>query len=68
MKEIEIIIDEETGEIQLETMCGITGISCEEILDKLQEAMQAQEISHEDKPERYEPVKITEKQAQKRSI
>ena len=38
MKEIEIIIDEETGEIQIETMCGITGISCEEILDKLQEA------------------------------
>jgi hypothetical protein len=64
MKEIEIEIDEKTGEIKMETL-GIKGNECEEILNKLQKELQAETILVTDKPEKAMKELIVNKTKQK---
>jgi len=63
MKEIEVEIDIETGEIIFETK-NFKGKSCEDILNQIQKAIDAEEISHKDKPEKIQKEKITIKPKQ----
>ena len=50
-REIEIVIDETTGEIEMETL-GFKGKECENVLDKLQSALRAEKLKQTDKPEK----------------
>jgi len=63
MKEIEVEIDIETGEIIFETKL-FKGKSCEDILDQIQKSIDAEEISHKDKPEKIQKEKINIKSKQ----
>lgn len=63
MKEIEIEIDEKTGEIKVETL-GFKGKECEEVLEKLQKELQAVLIQKVEKPEKLQKELIVNKAKQ----
>ena len=59
MKEIEIEFDEANPDIiNLETLWGIQGGECTEILDKLQQLIGAENVTVTDKPEKLRKEKI----------
>lgn len=59
-KEIEIEIDEVTGEFRMETFC-VEGNDCTKMLDALQKALQAENVETVDKPEKFNAEKKTAK-------
>ncbi len=63
MKEIDIEIDEKTGEIKVETL-GFKGKECEDVLEKLQKELQAVLIQRVEKPEKLQKEVIVSRAKQ----
>ena len=55
-REIEIEIDEKTGEIKIETMAGYQGDECTVALDKFIEVLQGETLEVTDKPTKAKKV------------